>query len=282
MKQCRRCGRSYTDEWKYCLQDGTVLDDVYDGEATVSNRGPETSSNLPPTIAATYTPPGYRPPINNPVRENGRPVWPFMIGGLLALLLVGLGMSLLLRPRPTDTSSGKGPMPQASATPWQTAASPKTTPSPVPTPTIDLVDIHKPSLISAIRLADNAESDAGRNLNPSPLYNGFKGEALKAELAGLDDLRSKGIYRDSRLEDQDFESFDVSSDAKRATVRVVEMWSTDYYNARTGQCISTVPSHKVPQTVYLEQGSKGWIVNNIIYDKLRSDVKPLPCASNTQ
>jgi hypothetical protein len=277
MKECPRCRRKYSDEWSYCLDDGALLSPIYDSEATVATPHQGKSRDLPPTIASQYRPPVHPQPFGTPVQEHSRQIFAYLIGGVLALLLVGAGIAVLLFSRRTP-GSDVSVVPSASPQPNSTNKYPDSTPVIKPTPTLDLVAVNKPRLMSAIRLADQAEAEAERTLNPRLLYNSYQGEALKSELARVNDLKSKGIYQVEVLEDQQFEKFNVTPDGNNADVRVTETWSTANYSASNGQCLNKTPSHKVPQTIYLEHGSNGWLVDSIDFDKTEP-VKPVPCES---
>jgi hypothetical protein len=277
MKECPRCRRKYSDEWSYCLDDGTPLSAGYDSETTIPSSKPGSHRDLPPTIAAPYQPPVAHQSFGTPVQENSRQVFAYLIGGVLALLLIGAGVAVLLLSRPKPGSDASV-VPSTSPQPNPTSKNPDSTPELKPTPTMDLVAVNKPRLMSAIRLADQAEAEAERALDPRPLYNSYQGEALKSELARVNDLKSKGIYQVEVLEDQRFEKFNVTPDGNHADVRVTETWSTANYSASNGECLNKTPSHKVPQTIYLEHGSNGWLVDSIDFDKTEP-VKPVPCES---
>lgn len=139
-----------------------------------------------------------------------------------------------------------------------------------PTPTDD----HKPTLISAIRLADYAEIEAGQSLDPTPLYNCYSGEALRMAIANIEALKARGQTQLSVLEEQDFRSFKLSPDGMTAEVRVIETWETTYYDAVSHECAGKIPSHKVPQTIHLKRGNEGWLVTAILHDLQTPDIVP--------
>jgi len=152
------------------------------------------------------------------------------------------------------------------------------TPAPTPSPTPDVVELHKPSLISAIRQADDAEIKAMRTLDTSPLYSFYTGEALRTELGNIQSLKENDLFAVATLEDQDFQDFKIDQDGSTAKVRVVETWRTVYYQASTGKCINQLPSHKSPQTIHLKRSEKGWIVDAIIHDLNVMEPEPIPCS----
>jgi hypothetical protein len=147
-----------------------------------------------------------------------------------------------------------------------------------PAPTPDMVELHKPSLISAIRQADGAEIQAQRNLDATPLYSFYTGEALRMELAAIQDLRAADLFKDATLEDQDFQDFQVNQDGSTAKVRVIETWRSVYYQASTGKCVQQMPSRKLPQTIHLKRSEKGWIVDAVIHDLNVATTNPIPCS----
>ena len=134
----------------------------------------------------------------------------------------------------------------------------------------------KPSLISAIRLADQVEADAFRTLNASLLYKAYVGEALRTEQNSLNTLKDDGVYQISTLEGQSFQSFKVSADKSRAEVRVIETWSTVVYRVGTDECVQKFASHPAPQTIHLVRGDNVWMVENIVHE-LDTQATEIPC-----
>ena len=143
-------------------------------------------------------------------------------------------------------------------------------------PTPDLVAIHKPRLISAIRQADNAEIYAYHTLDPAPLYKVVTGEALRSYLTRIESLQSQGIFEVSHLENQQFQSFNVTPDGLRAEVRVIETWSSTVHLISTRQCYGQFPSHQFPQTIFLELKDDVWVVDTVTHDGVTSP-EMVPC-----
>jgi hypothetical protein len=187
----------------------------------------------------------------------------------LFFILVGIGLHASVN----APDNGSGVRGQTNSP--DNGFNPPTQTQPPPSAPVDPVALHKPGLISAIRLADNAEAEANLKLDPSPLYGIYTGEALRMALANVESLRSNNLCQESVLEDQNFQDFKVSSDQSAAEVRVVETWSSVVYQASTGQCLQRIPSHKVPQTIYLKRGEKGWIVDAVVHDLVTPN--PIPC-----
>ncbi len=144
------------------------------------------------------------------------------------------------------------------------------------TSTPDLVAVHKSRLMSAIRLADYAQIETSRSLDPAPLYKVFTGEALRSHLAEIETLKSRGLVIDSRLENQKFQSFKVSPDGLHAEVQLIETWSSTFLSASTQQCQGHIPSHPVPQTVFLERKDDVWVVDTETLD-LSTEPDMVPC-----
>jgi hypothetical protein len=224
------------------------------------------SNSLPPTIASPYQAPPSYPSLQPPVQPRRKSGFARVFGVILVLLLAGVGIVALI----------KSQMPSASLTTGASEPSVQVSPQQL-APTRDLVATHKARLISAIRLADQAEIESQRTLDPRPLYNVYQGEALKSELAQIQSLKSNGVFVDSRLEKQQFQSFKVSDDEKHAEVRVVETWSSTVYSLSTQECLNRIPRHDAPQTILLEHGENGWLVDAINHDRTGSDIEPVPC-----
>lgn len=142
---------------------------------------------------------------------------------------------------------------------------------------VDITEVQKPNLISAIRLANSAEARALFTLDPTPLYNSFTGEALKQEIASVDFFKTNGLFVNAQLEEQIFHTFKVQPDRVHAEVQVTETWSSTWSQIGTQQCVSYFASHEVPQTVFLEYGQNGWLVTAIIYDDSVPQPSPGTC-----
>lgn len=118
MKQCPTCHRTYADETlTYCLADGSLLSAPYDPEAT--QRIPIPRATNPPPTEVLHS---AAPPSPAPARRAGNPVLPYLIVGLLALI-VGGGTVALLKSRDSE------------AAPSQSNSSQPTTPATVSTQT---------------------------------------------------------------------------------------------------------------------------------------------------
>jgi hypothetical protein len=62
----------------------------------------------------------------------------------------------------------------------------------------------------------------------------------------------------------------VSRDGRRAQVRLTATWSANFHSALTRQCVSHHHEHAIPQTLFLELTSRGWL----IYDVDMPDAMP--------
>ena len=221
-------------------------------------------ASSPPSYAPQYAPPA--PPRSNPL--------PFIAGGaalLGVLLLVGAGRLMMARQaRPTETpvrtSTEKDAAP-LTGTPWSAsppASAPISTPTaketfPSAAPETSEAPADQASLQSAILLADDAETEALRTLNPAPLYQAYTGEALRVELKKVRDYKAQGIYADAHLDNQKILSVKVSPDGAKAVVRVVETWSQTVH-AITTKRKAKMPTQRVPQTISLLRGKAGWLI----------------------
>jgi hypothetical protein len=136
-----------------------------------------------------------------------------------------------------------------------------------PTPTPDLVSIHKPRLMDAIHLAVDANIEAYRNLDSTPLYNALTGRALQISLSWLEYLRQNGLHEVAKSHDLQFEHFTVSPDGLHAEVRVTETWESTIYRIGTKLCVNRVMPFAQPQTLFLEQRPNGWIVYDVYFDQ---------------
>jgi hypothetical protein len=132
--------------------------------------------------------------------------------------------------------------------------------------TEDMVALHRPSLMSAVRLIGDVESRAMFNLDPTPLNTVFTGEALRNEQAKIMGLQQDNVYVVAVRHDLQFNGFTVNSDGTRAEVRVNPIWESTMYLLGTHQCIGYVAPMETPQTVYLERTASGWMTYAIVFD----------------
>lgn len=209
-----------------------------------------------------------RPIPRAPIQPRGKnSCLVFALGAIVAvaavvIFLVALG---LLAASNENTNGGEDPTPISKSS---DTAKPVSFASPLQssTPTPDLVAMHRSRLMSAIQLADDAQIQALRSLDPAPLYEVFTGEALRSHVAAIENLKSQGLVAVFRLENQQFQSFKVSADGLRAEVQLIETWSYTVYSASTRQCHGHIPSHPIPQTIFLERKEDVWVVDTETLD----------------
>jgi hypothetical protein len=101
MKQCPTCSRTYADALTFCLDDGSVLSDVYDPEATLVAPTDPTAN---PT--KTQASPMYQPPQTISRGRNYSLVYAVVV---LLALIVGGGIMALLRSGTNDSLSNEVP-----------------------------------------------------------------------------------------------------------------------------------------------------------------------------
>lgn len=138
---------------------------------------------------------------------------------------------------------------------------------------------YKLELIEALRRANDTETEATRKLDKTRLGGIFKGAVLKREEEFVDGLKEKQIYREGKLEKQEFESFKLLDDGKRAEVVVTEGWSSVYRKAGDGKCYSMSPRNDSRQTVILERDGNKWFVTDSTRDSHSPPASIVPCAN---
>jgi hypothetical protein len=129
-----------------------------------------------------------------------------------------------------------------------------------PTVVAPRVSYEKAELLTATKTADNLESEARRNSDPSRLPPAFMGEALRAEEDAIAGFRSRDLYLDSRLEDLAIESYEIIPDGTQATVHVTETWQTTIYSLSTRTCLARILPRPVPQTAFLRRSNNVWMI----------------------
>ena len=172
------------------------------------------------------------------------------------------------RPRRPDTAKQAAAVPVADAPVYETP-----TRAPFEPPAVS--DSVRAELVATVRRGDDAEIQAYRTLDPTPLNEVYAGDALAMQLGNLRDLAGAGLAAVNQLHDQEFESFSLSRDGRHAEVRLTEIWSTTIYLIATQQCVAQVPRHEVPQTLFLERRGGGWIIHAA--KPHGKDPEPVPC-----
>jgi tetratricopeptide (TPR) repeat protein len=145
-----------------------------------------------------------------------------------------------------------------------TVPPPMITEPPVVTPVL------RATLEAVIRRGDELEVQAFSTLNPQVLALVYSGKALQRQLDVMKTLVANGVFMVARLHSEQFESFSVSSDGRRAQVRLTPVWSSNFHNALTRQCVGHHHEMAMPQTLFLELTNRGWL----IYDVDMVDVVP--------
>ena len=122
----------------------------------------------------------------------------------------------------------------------------------------------KAELISVIRLANQAEIQSTYDLNTDPLAKYYTGEALKTALSSLDWLKTNGLFAEAKLEQQNFQTFNVSNDGLEAELEIEEIWTYILYNSSNNNCYGKLDSNRIQQKVYLKKGESGWMITAFI------------------
>jgi type II secretory pathway pseudopilin PulG len=139
------------------------------------------------------------------------------------------------------------------------------------------------ALLTAIRLGNNAQIRAQRDLNPGPLETIFAGEELENQRRTIDLLKESNAYAISLMDDQEFGPITISGDGSRAEVRVTEDWANEFFEKGSGRCLLRRPRHRVPQTVSLEtkviEGQARWFITRIKVEA-EGDLPDTDCDGN--
>lgn len=263
MEKCPTCGRVYQDNLqKFCVEDGTMLVKVSTAEDnTVSFYDlPQTSSFPQPQFQTT---PFQTMPTVQAKKKSSLLLFGG-IGAAVLILLIGAAGAVFLIAR--NSSGGGG----TNANYNVNVANGKTDNQK------SLGEKYKPELMMAIKSADNAEINAYATYDTATLKNYYAGEALKAGLANIEELKRLKIYHLSNLENQEYEYFKVNDAENEAEVRLTETWTTTVMQTPSGKCLEMYKSRKIPQTIYLKKTSTGWMVNVINHDPGIKNI-PSPC-----
>jgi tetratricopeptide (TPR) repeat protein len=256
---------------------------------------PYTQSPVPPPL----------PPLEG--RGSGqtapaRAKWMVMGGLMGAVAVVGLVLLVVVivivmiqsdaEPDGTDTSAmaslgtpltgaiAEPPPSNAPAAPAVTPSSVPPPPAPIETPrapaAAEMTPALRAELQAVILRGDNAEIQAFRTLDPSPLHGVYSGEPLQNHLATLQLLREAGVFMEATLHDQRFDAFSLSSDGQRAEVRFTERWSSNFHSLALPNrpCMFHWHERDIPQTARLRREGGEWV----IYASEQPSDEPQPAA----
>jgi hypothetical protein len=182
-----------------------------------------------------------------------------VIGGACTILAALIGLSVPVVERLMNAQSSVQP------TPAQPTSVPGTIPVGMNTSPTNL-EAEKAAVMNAINLVGIIEAQALFDLDPTPLNKIFSGEALKIETTIIDNLKKNNQYYVSVRHNIRYEEINISSDGTQTEAYVVPTWEIKLYSSATKQCVAYIPPTELPQTIYLEKTSSGWIITAIAYD----------------
>ena len=199
------------------------------------------------------------PAVTETETQSRKPVKYFMMGGMLgAVLVVGaLLLGILAAAYMAGRSdSGSVSTPSGLASPPIDRKSLVTPPAAngVVTPEIQA------QLVAAINRGESAAILAFRTLNPSGLAGIYTGEILANLSAQIQAVARTGAYGVVQLHSQQFESFTLSPDGRKAEVRLTENWSANFHSVVTQACVSHFHQRDSSQTQFLELTPQGWVI----------------------
>jgi hypothetical protein len=124
-----------------------------------------------------------------------------------------------------------------------------------------LTDGLRAEILAAVDRANAAWASANQSLDTSVLNSSVAGQALRDDMAEVDQLRRQGHF--TRNSNTSFVVIDVSLDAPgHATVRTRESWSDETYDRASGRLLQRAPVATYDETYVVEYLSGGWIVTS--------------------
>jgi phage shock protein C len=137
-------------------------------------------------------------------------------------------------------------------------------------------DGHEAKIRQVIERAGEAEAEALRTLDLTPLYGVYAGEVPASTRQTIAALRLMQVHAVSELVDRRYQRVAVAQGGARATVRMTERWQMRWRSEISGECLQ-FPERALPQTVYLQRSaSRGWLIDSIAFDPV-PDPTPGPC-----
>jgi hypothetical protein len=135
---------------------------------------------------------------------------------------------------------------------------------------------HEAQLRQVIQQAGEAEAEALRTLDLTPLYRVYAGEVPASSQQTIAALRLMQVHAVSELVDRRFQRFSIAPDGARASVWMTERWRMRWRSEISGECLQ-FPERALPQTVYLQRSaSRGWLIDSIAFDPAPNPT-PRPC-----
>lgn len=191
-----------------------------------------------------------------------------LIGGLVTIIVALIGAYA--------TMHANRPQPAAPRVPVEPAADHGQQPRQLVEPARNLSDLYEPQLKNAVDLASAAIVEATRQLNPQPLYQIFKGAALKLQIANIDAFRNNGVFAVAQRPRISYGDITVNPDERHARVHATPVWDLTFYSIMNQQCVGRLPAREMPQTIDLEASDGGWIITAVVMED--NAVPPLqPC-----
>lgn len=149
-------------------------------------------------------------------------------------------------------------------------------PDPPPLTPAQRVTMYRDALQEAILRADEAEIQAQRRLDPSPLYAVYTGQQLQNQLSSIESLREQGVHMDSELRNVRWHSFWVSPDEQTARVETTETWYSEYHQNGSDTCAAVSPEHDVPQRASLRRENGVWKISSVTFTGASPELQACP------
>ena len=184
MKTCPQCNVSVSDEYRFCLNCGTVLESpakpieqplptlVYQGPIATPSAETPTSRTVPPKAATTVPP--TMPSIAVPPSKSSRLSWlPWLVVAACIAAIVVLVTIIAVQKKSSATetvATVQSPEPTPTPTASETALIPNTnepTPSPSVSPTEEKQETPTPTPTPTVRSADNTQAVSSATPTPA-------------------------------------------------------------------------------------------------------------------
>jgi hypothetical protein len=194
--------------------------------------------------------------------QTRRPVKYFMIGGMLGGVLV-VGALVLVAILAAAYMAGRSDSGSGSVSTLPGSGSPPIDPQNLVTPPVAngvVTPEIQAQLIDAVNRGESAAILAFRTLNPSGLAGLYTGGILANLSAQIQTVARNGVYGVVQRHNQQFESFTLSPDGRKAEVRLTENWSANFHSVVTQACVSHFHQRDTSQTQFLELTPQGWVI----------------------
>ena len=133
-------------------------------------------------------------------------------------------------------------------------------------------------IVSAIGFAAREELRARWWLDLSVLETIYQGEYLRHARSTIDNRKRNNEFVYCLVPTREIHNINIDEGGRRATVDMTETWNFSVYSVESGDCLGQYDSASAQrQTVFLEQRTSGWMIDNVSFDSNNPETSIVAC-----